>query len=134
MQKKNFIHVVEAAQDARYDHPIALALRSSTTILEADPVSGAGRRVTVNVPKFREALEKAPGITIVDDAAATQHGFRALENLVRVLILQEGTIVAMGAASDEHEAILHAALGWFREHPLPDAEVPQGVATLPGII
>lgn len=131
MQKKNFVYLVDASQDVRHDHPVALALRAATTILEADIVSGAERRVTVSAPKFRDELV-ARGLTIVDDDAATKaHGFRMLDNLVRVLIMQDGNLVAMGVASNEHEAIMHAALGWFREHPLPGVEVPAGVATLP---
>jgi hypothetical protein len=134
MQKQNFVYVVEAAQDARYDHPLALALRAATAIVPADPISGESRRVTVDAQKFKQELI-ARGLAVVDDKqATTDHGFRPLENLVRVLVQQDGNLIAMGAASNEHEAILHAALGWFREHPLPGSEVPEGVAKLPGII
>ena len=130
MRKANFIFLLAAAADPRHTHPLVQALRSATTVYEADPDHGLEKRTAIDVPALRAALV-AGGFTIIDDEAATKEdGFRRLENLTRVLVKHGKDVVAMGAASDEREALLHAMLGWFREHPLPNLDAPAGVATL----
>jgi len=118
MQKVNLEFLIGQATDERQTAPIAKAV--------ADAVE-----VGVVVPSIlRRNLDDA-GLTVVEDETTlSEHGFASLQALKRTVVLDGELIVAMGAAGDLDEAILHAMLGWFREHPLPDADVPQGLATL----
>jgi len=118
MLSANLAHVIAAATDERQDDPFALAVRGAV-------------EVGVVVPSILRRNLEAAGFTIVEDEAGLSAlGFAGTRVLVRTVVTRDGDIVAMGAASDASEAILHAALGWFREHPLPDLEAPAGVAVL----
>lgn len=118
MQKANLAYVITAATDERQTDPLALAVRDSI-------------EVGVVVPSILRLSLAHAGFGLVDDEVGlAAYGFRSSQVLKRVLISRDGAIVAMGAAGDEAEALLHAVLGWFREHPLPDAEVPAGLTTL----
>lgn len=120
MQTGNLAYLIDAATDERQTDPFAAAVAASI-------------EVGVVVPSILRSQLKAAGFRVVEDVAAlAEYGFASLATLERVVVTDgAGGIVAMGAAGDHAEAILHAALGWFREHPLPDAEIPPGIATAP---
>jgi len=131
MRMKNLIFLLQCADDPRHDSAVAESLRAATKVYEAVPEEGTERRVTVSAPMLRAALIER-GLTIVDDEEATStHGFRRLDNLTRVLVKNGKEVIAMGAASDENDALLHAILGWLREHPIAGLKAPAGIATLP---
>ena len=119
MQTKNSEFVLAAAWADR-DEPFALAVRNAIEV------------GTIFPSKLRANLEAA-GYTIVEDTAAlSEYGFRTLATLQRVVVRDEdGDIVAMGAAGDADEAILAAALGWFREHPVAGVD-PSAPIFIPG--
>ncbi|MEW6223188.1 MAG: hypothetical protein AB1627_01025 [Chloroflexota bacterium] len=121
MQAANLAFVIDQATDERHDEPFALAVRGAI-------------EVGVVVPSILRARLAAARFTVTEDEAAlADYGFRSTQHLRRTVVADaSGVIVAMGAAGDHDEAVLHAALGWFREHPLPEADVPAGLATLPG--
>ena len=89
--------------------------------------------VGIVVPSILRARLDEAGFTRVEDVAAlADYGFASLETLKRIVVTDaEGTIVAMGAAGNYDEALLAAVLGYAREYPLPDSEVPDGIATTP---
>lgn len=119
MRAVNLEYVIAAAQDERQTDAFALAVRDSI-------------EVGVVVPSILRANLKKAGYIVVDDVAkVSDYGFKSLAVLKRVIIEDKNGVVAMGAAGDYDEAITHAVLGWFREHPLPDADVPQGLGTAP---
>jgi hypothetical protein len=121
MQSNNLAFVIDQAQDDRQTHPIALAVRASI-------------EVGVVVPSIlRVKLAEAGFAVVEDDASLADYGFKSTKHLRRVLVNDgDGQLVAMGASADHADALLHAMLGWFRENPLPDADVPEGIATAPG--
>lgn len=118
MQKNNLDFVIEAATVSRSD--IAGAVRGAI-------------EVGVVVPSILRSNLEAAGYTVKEDEAAlAEYGFASMKTLKRVLVTDEdGELVAMGAAGDHGEAILHAMLGYFREHTPPSLEAPQGIATAP---
>jgi len=120
MQKANLEFVIEQASGARSGDAFAKAVRDSI-------------EVGVVVPSILRAKLADAGFAVVDDVAAlAEYGLASLKTLKRVMVNdKKGELVAMGAAGDPGEAILHAALGYFREHPLPDSEVPAGLAEVP---
>lgn len=119
MRIVNMKFLVEQAMDERQEDPFAIAVRAS---IELDSL----------VPSILRTKLAEAGFEVVDDELEhLKDGFRTFVYLDRVLIKREGVIVAMGAAGNVSEALAHAVLGWFREHPLPDSEVPAGIATLP---
>jgi len=119
MQKANLEYVLAAAADERQTDPFALAVRGSI-------------EVGVVVPSIlRAKLAEAGYVVHSDEAKMSDYGFKTLKVLQRVIIEDVNGIVAMGAADGYDEALLHAALGWFREHPLEGAEVPEGIMTAP---
>lgn len=104
---------------------------------KSDPFAKAAAEsveVGILVPSlFRAALERA-GFRVVDDkAAVAEYGFASLGILTRVLIVDPKTndIVAMGASDDAGDAIVHAALGYFREHPVEGVTPTAGIAQAP---
>lgn len=118
MQTNNLEFVLAAAKVGRT--PIANAVRKSI-------------EVGVVVPSIlRGNLEEA-GYTVVDDTAAlADYGFASLKTLERVVVNdKDGNMVAMGAAGDHGEALLHAMLGYFRENPPAGLEPTEGFATAP---
>jgi hypothetical protein len=120
MQSKNLEFVLAQAQDPDQKHPIGKAVAASA-------------EVGVVVPSILRGKLQEAGYTLVDDkVAVAEYGFASLGALKRVLVTDEdGTLVAMGAAGNEDEALLAAMLGWFRENPLPGADVPAGIAEAP---
>jgi len=86
--------------------------------------------VGVVVPSIlRKNLEDA-GLTIVDDEARlSEYGFASMKHLKRVQVWDKtGHLIAMGAAGDFAEALLHAMLGYFRENLVPGTEqAPESV-------
>ncbi len=120
MQTDNLTFVIAQARDDRQEAAIALAVRGAV-------------EVGVVVPSILRSRLKAAGFTLVaDEAALADYGFRSTSHLQRVIVSDKaGTIVAMGAAGDHDEALLHAMLGWFRENPLPESDVPAGLAVVP---
>lgn len=87
--------------------------------------------VGVVVPSILRRNLTDAGFAIVEDKASmSEYGFASLATLERVLITDsKGALVAMGAAGDPSEALLHAALGYVREHRLPDSEANDGILT-----
>ena len=119
MRTVNLEYVIASAKDERQTDPFAKAVADSI-------------EVGVVVPSILRANLKKAGFIVIDDVAKmSDYGFRTLAVLKRVMIEDKNGLVAMGAASDYDEAITHAVLGWFREHALPDADVPEGVMTAP---
>lgn len=123
-------------QTANMEFVLAAAAR-------ADEYQGADRKfaqaaadsveVGVLVPSIFKANLTAAGFGVVEDVAAlSEYGFASLGTLKRVIVADKsGAIIAMGAAGDHKEALAHAALGWFREHPLDELDAPAGFATAP---
>lgn len=120
MQKNNLDFVIDqATREGRPVDPIATAVAASI-------------EVGVVVPSVLRSKLASAGFKIVEDIAKlADYGFASLASLKRVLVTQDGAIVAMGAAGDHGEALLHSMLGYFREHPLPDSEVPEGLLEAP---
>lgn len=120
MRSANLEFVIGQAADDRQTDAFAKAVASSI-------------EVGVVVPSiFRAKLEKAGYLVVEDVAKVAEYGFKTTATLKRVLIADKaGNLIAMGAASDHDEALLAAALGWFREHPLEDADVPAGILEAP---
>jgi len=120
MQKKNLEFVIEQAQHENQKSAIGKAVAESV-------------EVGVVVPSILEKKLEAKGFKIVkDDAALADYGFASLKALKRVLVTDaDGNLIAMGAAGDHAEALLHSTLGYFRENPVGDVEVPAGIATTP---
>jgi hypothetical protein len=99
----------------------------------AKAVKGA-IEVGVVVPSIlRSNLQDAGFNVVADETTLAEYGFKGTNVLKRVLVTnKDGRIVAMGAASDEGEALSHAVLGYFRENPVEDGEeIPEGVAEAP---
>jgi hypothetical protein len=121
MQSKNLEFVLAQAQDERQSSAIGKAVRDSI-------------EVGVVVPSILRANLAKAGYELADDKAAmADYGFASLAVLKRVLVKDKhGEVVAMGAAGDPDEALLHAVLGYFRENALEDSEVPEGIAVAPG--
>lgn len=119
MQRANLEFVIAQATDESRDDPFSLAVRDSI-------------EVGVVVPSILRAKLAEAGFAVVeDDAALAEYGLASLKSLRRVMVNDKGVLVAMGAAGDHAEALLHAALGYFREHPLEGSEVPAGIAEAP---
>jgi hypothetical protein len=124
VQSVNLAFVVAQAKDERQTEPFALAVRGA--LVEGSIYVGGA---AVLPDTLRQTLVAAGFNGVEDDAALAEYGFASLGTLRRVVITDSsGELVAMGAAGDHDEALLAAALGWFREHPLPDADVPDGIA------
>lgn len=88
--------------------------------------------VGVVVPSVFRAKLEAVGFEVVEDQASmSEYGFASMAVLQRTLVRKGDKLVAMGAAGDHDEALLHAALGYFRENAAPDADVPAGIAEAP---
>ncbi len=89
--------------------------------------------VGVVVPSIlRKNLEAAGFKVVSDDASLSDYGFASTKVLKRVVIFDKGgTIVAMGAAGDAGEAIVHAALGYMRENKVGEDEAPAPLAVVP---
>lgn len=120
MQSANLGFIISQAQDKRQRSPIARAVRASI-------------EVGVVVPSILRTKLADAGLKVSEDRASlSEYGFASTKVLERVLVTDaKGAIVAMGAAGDHDEALLAAMLGWFRENPLPGADVPAGIATAP---
>jgi hypothetical protein len=120
MQSANLGFVISQARDKRHRSPIARAVRAAI-------------EVGVVVPSVLRTQLTDAGYNVVDDQARlSEYGFASTKVLDRVLVTDsEGTIVAMGAAGDHDEALLHAMLGWFRENAVGDEAVPEGLGTAP---
>jgi hypothetical protein len=120
MQTNNLAFVIAQAEDERQSGPIADAVRQSI-------------EVGVVVPSILRSRLEANGLHLVQDTAAlADYGFASLKALKRVLVTDhDGALVAMGAAGDHDEALLHAMLGWFRENAVGDDPVPAGLGTAP---
>ena len=117
MQQKNMEFVIEAGHVGR--SPMANAVRHAT-------------EVGVVVPSIlRKNLEEAGFVLVEDSAALADYGFASLKTLNRVVVMKDGEMVAMGAAGDHAEALLHAVLGYFRENPPAGLEPTEGIATAP---
>lgn len=99
----------------------------------ADAVA-ASIEVGVVVPSIlRRELEARDFKVVEDDAALAEFGINSMNTLKRSVVVDGDVIVAMGAAGDHAEALLHAALGWFREHPTAESEpAPEGIGEAPG--
>lgn len=120
MNSVNTAFVIGQASDPAHDAPFAAAVRDAI-------------EVGVVVPsRLRGNLESAGFAVVDDEARLSDYGFKSTQVLKRVVVMDGELIVAMGASSDPADALLHAALGWFREHPLPDADVPDGLMTVEG--
>jgi hypothetical protein len=119
MQTRNLEFVIDQAKDERQESGgIAIAVRDSI-------------EVGVVVPSILRNELKAAGFEILEgDDEAAKFGFAELSHLKRVLVVEDGLVVAMGASADYDDALLHAMLGWFRENPLPGADVPAGIGTV----
>lgn len=110
----------------------ANAARDADAPAFADAVAAAIEVGVVVPSRLRSTLESAGYTVIQDEATLAEYGFNSLATLKRVVVQDKDGIVAMGAASDHDEAILAAALGWFRENPAnADDEIPAGIATAP---
>lgn len=120
MQTGNLAFVIDQATDERQDSAIGRAVRDSI-------------EVGVVFPSLLRTKLTEAGYTVAEDEAAlADYGFASMATLKRVLVVDaDGNIVAMGASGDHGDALLHAVLGYFREHPLEGAEVPGGIATAP---
>ena len=93
----------------------------------ADPIAAIVRKATevgVVVPSLLKAGLEAGGFRIEDDPQKhAEHGYREFEHLERVLVHDKtGNVIAMGAASDFNEALLHAVLGYLRELEVASAQ------------
>lgn len=120
MQTNNLRFVLEQAQDKRQKAPIAGAVRDAVDTGQVEP------------SVLRSKLKAAGLKVITDEAGIAKYGFAPLSHLQRVLVVDKtGLLVAMGASYDHDDALLHAMLGWFRENPLDDAIVPEGLGTVP---
>ena len=113
------------------------ALDAQLAEIDSDPFKAAVRdsvEVGVVVPSIaRSKLADAGFELVADEASLAEYGFASMTVLKRVLVTdKKGAIVAMGAAGNHDEALLHSILGYFREHPLEGSEVPAGIATAPG--
>jgi hypothetical protein len=73
--------------------------------------------VGIVVPSRLEKELKAAGYFLLKDEAEQlkRYGYKKLENLYRVLVLDGEKVVAMGASADQPDALLHAILGYLRE-------------------
>lgn len=122
MQSKNLEFVIAQATDKRQKSDFGKAVAASV-------------EVGVVVPSIFRAKLADAGFSVIEDVAAqAEYGFATMNFLKRTLIEdKKGVIIAMGASSDYDDALLHAALGWFRENALPDSDVPEGIATVPAI-
>lgn len=120
MQKANLDFVIEQAEHADRKDKFGKAVAKSI-------------EVGVVVPSILRTNLEVAGYSILEDKASlSDYGFASAKILQRVLVTdKEGTIIAMGAAGDHAEALLHAALGYFRENPVGDASPPQGIAIAP---
>ncbi len=120
MQTANLAFVLEQAQDTSRRDGVRVAVRNSI-------------EVGVVVPSIlRSKLEEAGYSILTDTAALADYGINSLNVLKRVIVADKnGTMVAMGAAENYDEALLHAMLGYFRENAKPDEDVPQGLAETP---
>lgn len=89
--------------------------------------------VGVVVPSILEKNLTDYGFAIVkDDAALADYGFATTKFLKRVIVNDgAGNLIAMGAAGDHGEALLHAVLGYFRENPVGDEVAPAGIMAIP---
>lgn len=87
------------------DTPVAAAIAKST-------------EVGIIVPSILRTNLQSAGYSIITDTAAhEERGFPTLKFLTRVLVEDaDGNLIAMGAASDLDEALLHAMLGYIREN------------------
>lgn len=117
MQTRNLAYVIEAAQDPRQTHPLALAVRGAV-------------EVGVVVPSILRSRLAAAGLEVISGADLARFGMAPTKVLTQVVVTQEDAIIAMGASSDADDALLHAMLGWFRENALPGADVPAGIAVV----
>jgi hypothetical protein len=120
MQTRNLEYVIAQATDKRQKSAIGKAVAASI-------------EVGVVVPSMLRANLEDAGYTLVEDKAAlADYGFASLKSLNRVIVNdKDGIMVAMGAAGDHSEALLHAMLGYFRENALPGSDVPAGIAEAP---
>jgi hypothetical protein len=120
MNRANLAFVVSQAT-GRQDDPFGAAVAASV-------------EVGMIIPSILRTRLQTAGFTVVEDKAAlAEYGIASTAVLSRVVVRDSvGDIVAMGAADGSDEALLAATLGWFREHPLPDTEVPPGIAVAPG--
>ena len=118
MQANNLAFVLEQA--AAGSGAFAKAVRDSI-------------EVGVVVPSILRAKLSDAGFTVADDkVAVADYGFASLGTLKRVLVTHpKQGLVAMGASSDLDDALLHAVLGYFREHPSDGADIPAGIAEAP---
>lgn len=118
MQTDNMAFLIAEANASK--GPVAKAVKDSIEIGVVFPSA------------LRKNLTDA-GFTLKEDKAAmSEYGFASMAVLKRVLVTdKDDNLVAMGAAGDHDEALLHAMLGWFRENPSGENTVPEGVTTAP---
>jgi hypothetical protein len=147
MQSANLAFVIDQATGRALEEAIATfdgtdgdafraELAERVAAVAADPFKRAVRdsiEVGVVVPSIlRTKLVDAGFSLVADDASLAEYGFASTLVLRRVLIRDASReIVAMGAAGNDGEALLHAVLGHFREHAAPGSDVPDGIATAP---
>lgn len=98
-------------------------LIESSRAHHADPLGDCVRRaieVGVVVPSLLRANLKEAGYVVdADQDSHAKDGYRRFKNLTRVLVRDgTGNVVAMGASSDEADALLHACLGYLRERDI----------------
>lgn len=118
---------------ANLEWTIAQATHDAQTSAIGKAVA-ASVEVGVIVPSVLRQNLKDAGFKIVTDLAdLSSYGFASTKHLVRVVVEdKKGNLVAMGAAGNADEAILHAMLGYFRENPVGDTAAPEPLAVVPG--
>lgn len=113
MRSANLEYVIGQATDSRQKDSFGKAV--------ADAIE-----VGVVVPSILRANLTEAGYAVIDDQAAmADYGFASTKVLKRVIINdKKGNMIAMGASDSAGDALLHAVLGYFREHPLADSAAP----------